>query len=108
MYTSPFARPENLKILDEINESSVSSVSCALNAFDSFTFPVFCLDRYNRSMFVMEKLKSRYFLHRSKSAHDLEKSPLYRSKSSPGSATCEMGNRRKIYPVRFSNYCQEK
>jgi hypothetical protein len=88
MMTSPFA-----KMSFDVNETE----------HEQYNYPVFDLGKFDRSLHVLTTLKSRFFLEKTKSLKDIDRTPVLRgAKSSPGSVTTEMGKKRKTYPVRFS------
>ena len=88
MLASPFSRMTIDFYGDELNENSCQT---------------FDLARFDRSLHVLDKLKYRSFLEKTRSLSDQEvkNDKIRRTKSSPGSSTNELSNKRKIYPVRF-------
>ena len=69
-------------------------------ANQEFEFNTEDLENIDRTIYVLDKLRSKLFLERSKTCIDDNKS-LKRQVSSPGLYRDIMVNKRKVYPVRF-------
>ena len=70
--------------------------------FDEQLF-TFDLAQFDRTLHVIKTLKIRLFLEKTRSElMPVTTRDIRRAKSSPGSATNDLSNRRKVYPVRFA------